>query len=98
MPIKYSQWPLNISTFCNQRPSKIYTNWDLWFENKPSGNPGGNHQVQNFYFADAKSDRRKPDCRLRNCSANDFNQGCQMVMYIFKPNIPIWVNFDGPKN
>jgi hypothetical protein len=22
------------------RPSKIYLNWDFWFENKPSGNPG----------------------------------------------------------
>jgi hypothetical protein len=22
------------------RPSKIYPNLDLWFENKPSGNPG----------------------------------------------------------
>jgi hypothetical protein len=21
------------------RPSKIYPNWDFWFENKPSGNP-----------------------------------------------------------
>jgi hypothetical protein len=21
-------------------PSKIYPNWDFWFENKPSGNPG----------------------------------------------------------
>jgi hypothetical protein len=21
------------------RPSKIYTNWEVWFENKPSGNP-----------------------------------------------------------
>jgi hypothetical protein len=26
------------------RPSKIYPNWDFWFENKPSGNPGmGSH-------------------------------------------------------
>jgi hypothetical protein len=22
------------------RPPKIYPNWDFWFENKPSGNPG----------------------------------------------------------
>jgi hypothetical protein len=27
---------INIS---NLRPSKIYSNWDFWFENKPSGNP-----------------------------------------------------------
>jgi hypothetical protein len=24
---------------CNLRPSKIYPNWDFWFENIPSGNP-----------------------------------------------------------
>jgi hypothetical protein len=26
-------------TFSNLRLSKIYTNLDFWFENKPSGNP-----------------------------------------------------------
>jgi hypothetical protein len=31
---------VNISTFSNLRPSKIDTNWDYWFENKPSGNSG----------------------------------------------------------
>jgi hypothetical protein len=36
MAIKYSKWPQNISTFSNL---KNYPNWDLWFENKPSGNP-----------------------------------------------------------
>jgi hypothetical protein len=40
MSVKYSKWPLNISTFSNLRPSKIYPNWDFWFEKKPSGNPG----------------------------------------------------------
>jgi hypothetical protein len=33
--LKYSKWPEKIST----RPSKINPNWDVWFENKPSGNP-----------------------------------------------------------
>jgi hypothetical protein len=28
------------SIFNYIRPSKIYPNWDSWFENKPSGNPG----------------------------------------------------------
>jgi hypothetical protein len=28
-----------LSTFYNLRPSKIYPNWDFWFENKTSGNP-----------------------------------------------------------
>jgi hypothetical protein len=26
-------------TFSIPSPSKIYPNWDFWFENKPSGNP-----------------------------------------------------------
>jgi hypothetical protein len=25
--------------FSIAKPSKIYPNWDFWFENKPSGNP-----------------------------------------------------------
>jgi hypothetical protein len=28
-------------------PSKIYPNWDFWFENKPSGNPGSDDST--FY-------------------------------------------------
>jgi hypothetical protein len=39
MFVKYSRWPRNVSTFSNLRPSKIYTVWDFWFENKPSVNP-----------------------------------------------------------
>jgi hypothetical protein len=35
---KIFQWPYNISTFSNLRLSKIYQNWDIWFENKPYGN------------------------------------------------------------
>jgi hypothetical protein len=38
--VNYSKWLLNIQTFLILRPSKIYPNWDFWFENKPSGNPG----------------------------------------------------------
>jgi hypothetical protein len=28
-----------VPTFYILRPSKIYPNWDFWFENMPSGNP-----------------------------------------------------------
>jgi hypothetical protein len=28
-----------MSTFSNLGPSKIYPNWNFWFEKKPSGNP-----------------------------------------------------------
>jgi hypothetical protein len=38
MPEKYSEWSYNITTFSIPRPSKLYPNWDFWFENKPSGN------------------------------------------------------------
>jgi hypothetical protein len=46
MDKKYFQWPQNspnghkiYQDFSIARPSKIYPNWDFWFENKPSGNP-----------------------------------------------------------
>jgi hypothetical protein len=35
----YSKWPKNKPNFSIPRPSKIYPNWDFWFENIPSGNP-----------------------------------------------------------
>jgi hypothetical protein len=40
MLIIYSKWPQNTPTFSIPRPSKIYPNWDFWFEKIPSGNPG----------------------------------------------------------
>jgi hypothetical protein len=43
--MKYYRWPKNISTFSNLRRSKIYPNWDFWFEKKPSGNPDLELQV-----------------------------------------------------
>jgi hypothetical protein len=43
MSVRYSKWPQNILTFSNLRPSKIYPNWDFWFGNKPSGNPGDHY-------------------------------------------------------
>jgi hypothetical protein len=30
------------------RPSKIYPNWDFWFENRPSGNPGYLHEMKSW--------------------------------------------------
>jgi hypothetical protein len=39
MAVIYSKWPKNIPNFSIPRPSKIYPNWDFWFESKPSGNP-----------------------------------------------------------
>jgi hypothetical protein len=39
MAIIYSKWVKNIPTNSITRPSKIYPNWDFWYENIPSGNP-----------------------------------------------------------
>jgi hypothetical protein len=52
MTTKYTKWPKDISNgrkidqlvknipiFSIARLSKIYPNWEFWFENKPSGNP-----------------------------------------------------------
>jgi hypothetical protein len=36
---KIYQMAVNIPTLSITRPSKIYPNWDFWFENIPSGNP-----------------------------------------------------------
>jgi hypothetical protein len=47
MSIKCSKRLLYILAFFNLRPSKIYPNWDFWFENKQSGNPGFDN-VLNF--------------------------------------------------
>jgi hypothetical protein len=41
----------NIPTFSIPRPSTIYPNWDFWSENKPSGNPGGDADVEKVFFA-----------------------------------------------
>jgi hypothetical protein len=40
MTLKYSKRPENILAFSILRPSKSYPNWDFWFKNEPSGNPG----------------------------------------------------------
>jgi hypothetical protein len=34
MSVIYSKWPYNIPTFSLSSPSKIYPNWDFWFEKK----------------------------------------------------------------
>jgi hypothetical protein len=49
MTIKYTEWIQNIQNrrkidqmvikYTKTRHSKIYPNWDFWFENIPSGNP-----------------------------------------------------------
>jgi hypothetical protein len=38
---KCTKLPQHVPTFAIPRPSKIYPNSDFWFENIPSGNPGG---------------------------------------------------------
>jgi hypothetical protein len=45
----YSKWSKNAPAFSVPRPSKIYPNWDFWFEDIPSGNPGG---LERLYFGE----------------------------------------------
>jgi hypothetical protein len=63
MPVKYFQWPSNMSAFFNLRPSKICPNWDFWFENKPSGNPAeerkGRFNCNNKYSLPANAKRER---------------------------------------
>jgi hypothetical protein len=37
---KLDKVAIKIPTSAVERPSKIYPNYDFWFENMPSGNPG----------------------------------------------------------
>jgi hypothetical protein len=50
MPVPYSKWPQNIQIFTSSSPSKIYPNFDFWFENKPSGNPALIREEKNEVF------------------------------------------------
>jgi hypothetical protein len=36
--------------FSNQRPAKIFPNWDFCFENEPSGNPEEEKEEVRFHF------------------------------------------------
>jgi hypothetical protein len=40
MAVIHSKRPNNVITIPIPRSSKICPNWDFWFENIPSGNPG----------------------------------------------------------
>jgi hypothetical protein len=43
MAVKYINWSYNIPPSPISRPYKIYPNWNFWFENILSGNPGLGH-------------------------------------------------------
>jgi hypothetical protein len=45
--------------FSVARPSKIYPNWDFWFENKPSGNPVRNSKYKKRKNVATKNVRQK---------------------------------------
>jgi hypothetical protein len=69
--------------FSNLRPYKIYPNWDFWFENKPSDNPGVCVDV---------ADNNSAICQLstpffqRLKPKNVYNaQICYLVKLIVKP-------------
>jgi hypothetical protein len=54
----YTKWPQNIPNIQKVQqsissiasPSKIYPNYDFWFETMPSGNPGFNSAKPNFFL------------------------------------------------
>jgi hypothetical protein len=50
MAVNYYKWSENIPTFSIASPSKIYPNWDFWFENKPPGNPGRHDVRSTLYY------------------------------------------------
>jgi hypothetical protein len=59
MVIKYTK-------IFHTRPSKIYPNWDFWFENKPSGNPDQQLQRCGTYIVvNAATERLAPGFRTK---------------------------------
>jgi hypothetical protein len=59
MATKYTKWPQRIPNgrqMAIKYNNIIYPNWDFWFENMPSGNPGPNDIEKNKYL---KSQRLK---------------------------------------
>jgi hypothetical protein len=40
------KWPQNIPTSSIKRPYKIDPNWNFWFEDMPSGNPGASRSTE----------------------------------------------------
>jgi hypothetical protein len=45
MAVKKTKEPKNLPTPFIARLSKVYPNWDFWFENILSGNPGCNWYI-----------------------------------------------------
>jgi hypothetical protein len=59
----------------NLRPSKIFPNWDFWFENKPSGSPAADREnVDNWQLGKTHS-----SLVASFKSVTSALQGCQMV-------------------
>jgi hypothetical protein len=67
------------------RPSKIYPNWDFWFENKPSGNPGANAEISVFRIrveiAPTKQSKSRKQCK----SSQYLQQHCHVTLKNLKP-------------
>jgi hypothetical protein len=76
LAIKYTKWPQNIPNdhkiyqhfLFYIRPSKIYPNWDFWFENRPSGNPGRAQRMKmghyDFWEGIPTADRQYLDVQI----------------------------------
>jgi hypothetical protein len=60
MFIKHTEWPLNIPNVSTPRPSKMYKNWDFWYEKIPSGNPVSHNSLRT---EGRKGLLEKYDCR-----------------------------------
>jgi hypothetical protein len=52
--VKFSKCTLNIPRFSIPRSSKMYPNWDFWFENIPSGNPAAQWEEKQKMRKNAK--------------------------------------------
>jgi hypothetical protein len=53
---KFDQMAIKYTKYTIARPSKIYPNWDFWFETIPSGNPAARQEFEggNFLWFDSE--------------------------------------------
>jgi hypothetical protein len=50
---------INMPTFSILRPSKIYPNWDFWFENIASGNPADGEKEREYKMSPQAGSSKK---------------------------------------
>jgi hypothetical protein len=68
------------------RPSKIYPNWDFWFENKPSGNSALAGGEVTFLLEEANASAAFDGTTFENWKWGNFSTVC----FVSKNHVSTW--------